>query len=1256
MNIKSPMTLIGAKWTPASYGCAAVLLVMLLALLPAQLKAQTTGSLSGIVTDNSGGVVPGAKVVATNSATGDKVNTVSGGEGTFTFPTLSPGTYTISVTATGFQTLQQQGLVVTAGARLSIPPLALPVGTVSQTITVQSNVQSLQTDNGQLGSVLSTQDLGKLALVSQNSLELLKVLPGVILMPPGTGNGTNYDFLNVGAEGSPIGFGVASYGAPPEGGVANLLDGVNVNDPGCNCWSIATVFPEMVSEISFQTSNFSADVAHGPVVISTISKSGTSSYHGEAYYFARNDVLNANDWLDNHDAVPRGHASYNYPGGSVGGPIPFTHKKVLFWFGYERILQNLGNAASVISHIPTADMMAGNFTATSDNLVLCPNGISAANNGSYCNNLQGTYLPDGTQIGVTPGVPAGQIPAQFLTTRAALNAQALAKVWPKANITPSAGNGYADYSKVIPAIHDGYVWRGRVDYNYSDNTKVYVAYQYGTDNQPSGPAGTEMYTEATNAIPYPGGTITEPNYSKTLSAHLIHSFTPTLTNEFVAAIGYANNPQVIPNPSAVFRTTVGFVGGTIFNNGDLFMPSYLTGTASTQTYPDLGQPDWIGDYAAAGDRDNYTLIKETPTIADNLVKVWGAHTIKVGEFYEMVDNDQSNNGLYANGTLRFDGPPALNAVSNVEVGSPNNPLANFVLGNATSYHENSADPVGDLAYKTFAPYVDDSWRVNKKLNIDVGFRFDQVGRWYDRGVNGIPVFDAAKVATDFQGGNATAPGVSWYGINSGVPKTGMPTPFVEVAPRFGISYDVFGNGNSLVRGGWGRYHWGDDWDDMSGALAVAQGVQSFNLPNNIDVLLDQIGSGEPNEVTGAHDISPSTLGTTCCAGSVTAADPNDRKVPETDSYNFTIDQQLPWSTHLELSYIGNQTHNALIGGDSDVTLGGGNDYINVNKMPLGALFNPDPVTGVKSPNPENIGGPGSPNNKAADYQPYGYAYGSNPIYVLNHAGYGNYNGFSVILERQARNLAFNASYTHGKALGTNLYENAYSLRGNYGVSNFDRPNALTMTYSYDVLNAYRGSNKLLSGAIDNWMISGTTLWAGGGNLQALSSPNFGMNLQYTSSAPLPAGVTPSYGAATYYGTTAHMLVTPLASCNPGSGLAENQHVRVSCFAPPAIGSYGPRNYPYLSGPSYTDADLAINKVFHITESNTIMFRASAFDWINHPLAAFSGAQQLTLYYNTDYTSKMSTLSSSTSPTFGFTDTKAGGDTRRVVELEVKYSF
>jgi len=199
--------------------------------------------------------------------------------------------------------------------------------------------------------------------------------------------------------------------------VANLLDGVNINDPGCNCWSIATVLPDMVAEISFQTSNFGADVAHGPVVVNTISKSGSSHYHGEAYYYARNDVLNANDWVSNHNGTARGHASYNYPGGNFGGPIPFTHKKVLFWYGLSGFWQNLGNAASVTSHIPSADMMSGNFTATSANSALCPLGIGPGNSGSYCNDLTGTALPDGTVIGVTPGVPAGRIPAQFLNHR-----------------------------------------------------------------------------------------------------------------------------------------------------------------------------------------------------------------------------------------------------------------------------------------------------------------------------------------------------------------------------------------------------------------------------------------------------------------------------------------------------------------------------------------------------------------------------------------------------------------------------------------------------------------------------------------------------------------------------------------------------------------------------------------------------------------------------------------------------------------------
>ncbi len=449
-------------------------------------------------------------------------------------------------------------------------------------------------------------------------------------------------------------------------------------------------------------------------------------------------------------------------------------------------------------------------------------------------------------------------------------------------------------------------------------------------------------------------------------------------------------------------------------------------------------------------------------------------------------------------------------------------------------------------------------------------------------------------------------------------------------------------------------------------LSSAQGSQSFGLQNGSTATLDQLGTGLANAVTGVNYLAAPkpSASATCCAGSQSGVDANDTRTPTTYSYNFTIDQQLPWKMLLETAYVGSQTTNVLIGGGNGATLTSGNDYININKMPLGALFSADPVTGVISPNPENIGGPGSVNNKDADYRPYGNVYGSSGVYVLTHRGYSNYNGLQISLVKRSNHLTFNLNYTHSKTLGTDLSENPFSLRGNYGVEGYDRPNVVNTSATYNVLNAYHGGNRWIAGAINNWLISTITTWQGGGNLQALDSPNFNMALTYntvngqpiSAANPLPAGVSPGYGSATYYGTTASMTVQPVMTCNPGSGLATNQHVKGNCFTPPAIGSYGPRNFPYLSGPSYTDTDLAIAKTFPIIGSQSFTFRASAFNWDNHPLAAFSNSNQLALKYYADYTSKAITVNPSTSSTYGFTDTKAGGDTRRIIELDARYNF
>jgi hypothetical protein len=1213
------------------------------------MQAQTTASLSGLVTDTTGAVVPGAAVTAIDEATLSKTVTVSGGAGTYSFPVLLPGTYTVTVAAKGFQGAKATGIVLTAGMEAKAPTIALTVGAATETVTVvvaQGTI--LQTENGQLGGVLDASDLKNLALESQNTLELLKVLPGITSAPNGTGNGLGFDFFNTGAEGSPIGVGLATNGVPNRGGTADLLDGVNINDPGCNCWSIALILPDWVQEVSYQASNFGADVSHGPTVVSSISKSGSAQYHGQGYFYARNDVLNANDWVSNFNHTPRGTAHYYYPGGDVGGPIPFTRKKLLGWFGYEKFIQNTGNADTLTSHIPTSAMMGGDFThSDAAGQALCQSGIGSTN-GTYCDNLQGTFLPNGKQIGVDPGYPVGHIPTTYTAAGGYTPAQYaadLAKIWPSPNATPSLGNGFANFVQAVPGVHDGYTWRARLDYNISEATKLYVSYQYGYDSSPENGSGAHIYWTPGNSIPFPGGSMQALETSKILTGHLTHVFGTTLTNELVGSVGYGNNPVSVPNPSAVYRTTVGYPGGTVFGTNDKWIPSYNSPTAAGGgpglTFPDFSQQDIF-----AG--SDYPLLKEAPSVYDNVIKVLGRHTIKTGVFYEMINNDQGGFNT-ANGVYSFNGGPAANIdPTKGEIGSPNNPLANFVLGNATSYSENSANPRADEAYKTISVYGDDTWKVLKNFTFEYGVRFDHMGRWYDRGTAGIPVFSAARVQTDFNAG-VQFPGLSYYGINPAVPKSGMTTPFLVLSPRIGLSYDVFGNGKTVARGGWGVYRWNDQYGDYSNGVGDAQGVKGYNLPGSTTVLVNQVGTG----IKGLTPPSASATAT-CCAGKVYAVSASDsNNIPTTYMYNFTVDQQLPWQSVLEVAYVGNQSNNVLIGGGSSAVLSGG-DYLNVNKMPLGALFNADPVTGVVAADPENINGPLSPNNQPADYMPFGYAYGTNQIYVVSHTGYSNYNGLQVTLQKRSDTMTFNVNYTHSKTLGTDLSENPYVLRGNYGVEPIDRPNVFNASYSYTT-RFYRGGNPFVSGAANGWTISGITTWQGGGDMQALSSPNLGLSLKYVN---IPASasankVSASLSAATYYGTTAGITIQPTLSCDPGSGVSGKQHMKVSCFGVPKIGSYGARDFPYVAGPSYTDADLAISKSFHIIENQSVEFRASAFNWLNHPLAAFNGSD-LGLTDNVDYTTK--TATNTDASTFGYTETKTGGDTRRIIQLELKYNF
>ncbi|HTW60623.1 MAG TPA: carboxypeptidase regulatory-like domain-containing protein, partial [Terracidiphilus sp.] len=350
-------------------------------LWPPAARAQVTATLSGAVQDTTGAVIPGADVTLTNTATGESRVEQSNGAGLYAFPSLVPGTYNLKASAKGFKSKLITGIALNAGDVKTVPAFSLEIGAANETVTVSAAAEMIPVENGQHVDVLTSKDIDNLALAGQDTTELLRVLPGTVTQSGGlTNTSPAFSDLNVTVDEASIGSGYYTNGSIYRGGTSILVDGAQTIDIGDMASSLVIVEPEMTAEVSVQSSNMSADQPFGPVVVSTISKSGSQNYHGDAFFDARNNVLNANGWQQNNNHTPLGPQHYYYPGGSFGGPVPGTHKHLLFWGGYEKWLQNQGNANVLSSYIPTPAMMSGDFSMDDPgNAALCPNGFFQGN-------------------------------------------------------------------------------------------------------------------------------------------------------------------------------------------------------------------------------------------------------------------------------------------------------------------------------------------------------------------------------------------------------------------------------------------------------------------------------------------------------------------------------------------------------------------------------------------------------------------------------------------------------------------------------------------------------------------------------------------------------------------------------------------------------------------------------------------------------------------------------------------------------------
>ena len=1255
---------------------ALLLFAAFLLLIPAA-HAQITGTVTGTVSDTSGAIIPGASISLMNEASKDIRGTVSDSAGYFAFASVSPGTYTIRIQMKGFKAFEQNGFVLQASDKRNINA-TLTVGQSTETVTVEAHTDLTPVDSGAHSLDLTATDYNRLPMITRNASELLRTLPGVITVGNGASNGSNssMDFSGVGAAGSSVGNGVSAAGVPYRGGTALLMDGTNILDEGCDCTSISVPNPDMVQEVKVQTSAFGADGSKGPVVINFITKSGGAQYHGEGYLYARNALFNSDDWQDNqagHSVATGDH--YYYPGGNFGGPVPFTKKKLLFWAGYEHFYQLATGGTKLYSYIPTPDMLAGNFGPTAANNALCQAELGD-NAQSTASNASGSWCYDPT-AGSAKG-PGGITLNNASALPVDPGATALMSLMPTATITspsgtPASNNLYPggyNYFFPVAALHNGYVFRGRGDYNFDENNKLFVTYQYSGDKQPSD-GEAHMWWLPGNSVVFPGGGLFNPTQTKNVTGNFVHVFSPTLTNQMTAFWTYYNSPQSPTNFNSVLRSTVNYPAsyGTIFSK-TLPLPQTMVpgwNSAGNYTFPDFSQWDVF-----SGTGGSYYIRKENPAAADDLTKVFRNHEIKAGFYFETTGNNQGNfnpiNGAFSFGSSST---PYPDAVTGLPQGTQN-PTANFMMGIASNYQEQSSLPLNDQAYKTFAGYVMDSFKVTKRITTDFGVRLEHIGHWYDRDGYGNAVWIPGDVVRDVLAGKVF-PGVEWHGVDPGIPLSGTPNRFAHFEPRVGLAYDVFGTGETVVRGGWGVYMFNDQVNDYSGALALAQQSIQPSLPSNTTVLFSETGL-LPKPTSAFSPNSPGT-------GNI--LNPNDYDVPWVQTWNLTVDQRLPWGSHLEVAYEGNNSGALFFGGQvgGGGNLGGG-DLINVNKTPLGAYFAPDPFTGQTAADPENVcGQSGQCMFGLADYHPFGTmnvgtstspeyvnVYGTNGIGVEQHAGYSNYNGLEAIWSKQTGRFTFNTSFLWSKSLGFgNNNINPFDLRANYSILNIDRPFVWNASYTYSEGNVYHGENKFIGGGANGWTIAGFTTWQKGPDLQAQTTANLGLGLEYFDPE---TNTTTQLSQRSFFGTDAGINVQPIETCNPTSGLATNQIAKVGCFAPPSIptgtsiAANGPTQFPYISMPAFFDSDLALYKTFHITERHTIEFRVTATNFLNHPLLGFSNGNPISLKYALDPTNPSAGYTtlfngSVTASTWGIPDTKNEPNTSaygRVFQFGLKYAF